>query len=152
NGNLPSRASMASIGPLAFTNRARFFGDIDSDRTPGDAPSASHTSRRAELIEPRSQFVCHPLPVTRSCGRPDNTTMNVGEVRGKARIPAPPSFRVIAREIGNLLDSRAKTCRTHQRAVRAGQASGSDIVPAGILVIPVQHFFDAGIVHASAHV
>ena len=52
---------------FAFTYCFDFFSNIDCNRTPCYAPSATNTTRCAELIDPGGKFVCYPMAVTRFC-------------------------------------------------------------------------------------
>ena len=51
------------IHRLIAAYRGNFFGEIDAHRTPGNAAATTDATRRAELVDPRSQFVRKPLPV-----------------------------------------------------------------------------------------
>ena len=56
--------------------------------------------------------------------------MHVGEVRVEAGIPALPTLRVLAGQVGDVLDRGAEARGTDHRAVGAGQAAAGDVVPA----------------------
>jgi len=67
-----------SSAPIPRTLVSRQIGDVDSHRTPGNAPSAADTPRTTELIDPGSQFMRHPLVITGFYRRPYAAAMNVG--------------------------------------------------------------------------
>ena len=41
----------------------RFFGDIDSHRTPADTAPAAHTTAAVELVMPTAQLMRQPLAI-----------------------------------------------------------------------------------------
>src|SRR5215831_258281 len=77
--------------------------------------------------------------------------MNVREVGGKAGVPPPPALRVLAFQIGDIFHGAAETGRADHRAIGARQASPGYVIPARVLVIAVEQFFDAGRFHSPAH-
>src|SRR5579885_357378 len=48
----PTRSGLRFRPEIRRANRCRLLGDVDPDRTPGDAASAPDASRAAELIDP----------------------------------------------------------------------------------------------------
>src|SRR5713101_6217292 len=55
--------SLLGRGVIAFSNSTDFFGNVNANRAPGDAPAASHASRGAKLVNPGAQFMGHPLAI-----------------------------------------------------------------------------------------
>src|SRR5215831_5881586 len=93
---------------IGFPNSPNLFRNIDSHRAPRDAAAATYTARRLKLIDPRSQLVRHPLPVARVCRRPHDTSVNGGMIGRETRVPSPPSFSVIARDVRYVLNGAAE--------------------------------------------
>src|SRR5262245_33037210 len=50
-------------GTIAITDGPYLFGDVDRDRTPGDAAPASNAARGTKLIDPGGQLVRQPLAI-----------------------------------------------------------------------------------------
>src|SRR6266542_2577499 len=141
------RPSFAS----GFANGPRLFGDVNSHRAPRDAASAADAARSSELIDPRRQFVRHPLPVARPRRRAHAASVNVGEIHREARIPSAPPLGVLARQIRHVFHSRAETGRADHRAIGAGQAARGDVVPTRMFVVAVKQPFNVIGVERAAH-
>src|SRR6516162_488657 len=93
---------------LRLADGADLLRNVDSHRTPGDAPSAANAPRGAELIDPRRQLVRHPLAVA-SAGRGTNApTVDVRERHGETGVPLAPALRMFARQVGDIFDRRAE--------------------------------------------
>src|SRR5512144_3277541 len=110
------RIGLALVG---FPDRARLFGDVDADRTPGDAAPAAHAARAVELIEPGRELVRHPLAVARAGGPAHRAAVDVRVVHREAGVPVLVALDVRAVEVGDVLDRRAEARRAHHRAVAA---------------------------------
>ena len=55
---------------VGLPNSADFLGDIDGNGTPGNAAAAADAAGSLKLIDPRREFVSHPLPVAGERRRP----------------------------------------------------------------------------------
>ncbi len=81
-----SRVSMAAFLRRDWRRGGRrsdgadLLGNINAYRTPRDAAAAAHTPRAAKLVNPGSQLVGHPLPVSRLGGAANTAAVNVREV------------------------------------------------------------------------
>jgi hypothetical protein len=62
----------------------------------------------------------------------------------EARVPLAPPLGMLALEIGNILNRRAKARGTNHGAIRAGQAAVGHVVPSRMLIISIEKFFDSG--------
>src|SRR5579864_734802 len=69
-----------STSAVARSDRRRLLGDVDADRAPGDASTASHTARGLELIPPCAQLVGHPLAVAAAHGGSYRAAVNERKV------------------------------------------------------------------------
>src|ERR1035437_5645177 len=127
-----------------------FLRNVDSHRAPGNAAPAAHTSRSAELVDPRRQLVGHPLAVTSFAGSADAASVDIGKTLREARIQTAPALGMFASNIGYVFDRGAETRGADHGAVGAGQAAGGNVVPAWMLEILVEQIFDALSVDASA--
>ncbi len=105
------------------SNGGDFLGQIDADRTPGDASPAPDAAGRAELVDPRGQLVRQPLAVSRADLVPHIAAVHVAEVDVEARIPLPVALDMLARQIADFVDRTAETGRADHRAVGAGQTA-----------------------------
>ena len=76
-----------------FEEFGDFLGQIDSDRAPGDASTATDASAGIELIVPGGEFVSKPLAVTGLDRVSDRGARGVGKVGVEARVPATFSNR-----------------------------------------------------------
>src|SRR5208283_196898 len=133
----------------SFPQRADLFGNINAYGTPGDTAPATYASGTAKLINPRCQLVRHPLPVARLAGGSYAASVNVGKTLGKAGIPLPPAFRVVAGHIAGVFHRGAEASGTNHGAIGASQAAGSDVVPARMVEILMQQLLDPGVVDAA---
>src|SRR5262245_61315232 len=134
-----------------FANGQRLFGDVNSHRTPCDAPPAADASRSSELVYPRRQFVRHPLPVARPRRRAHAAAVNVSEIHREARVPPAPSLGMLARQIRHVFHGRAETGRANHRAIGAGQTARGNIVPARMFVVAIEQAFNVSGVERAAH-
>ena len=133
------------------SDRRRFLGDVDADRTPGDAPTAADAARGPELIPPRTQLVGHPLAVAAAHRLANRSAVDVREVAREAGRPFPhPLTRVAVRRL-RLDIITAEAGRAGQRAVAAAQAACGDVVPARVLEIALQQLGQPVGVHGAAH-
>ena len=96
-----------------------FFGDINTNRAPGDAASTAYTAGRSELIVPRCELMSQPLTVARPDIVANHPAVHGAEIRIKARIPLAMPLDVFHRQIRHFRDGTAETGRTDHRAVRA---------------------------------
>src|SRR5512139_3742261 len=126
------------LGMPGPSERLHLFGEVDACRTPRDAATAADTAGHAELLRPGRELVREPLAVARPDRGPDASAVDVGEIRGEARVPTPGPHRLRSREIGRVFDGRAEAGRADHRAVPAGEAAARHVVPAGILVAPAE--------------
>src|SRR5262245_2103932 len=110
------------VSSLARSDRGQLLGDVDPDRAPRDAAAAADAARAAELVVPRAELVREPLSVPRPVRGPDATPVDVRVLDREARVPRAHALRVVAREVGDVLDARAETGRADQRAIPAGEA------------------------------
>src|SRR5215472_10819966 len=95
----------------------QFFGNIDSHWAPCDTPPTPDAARGAELVDPRSQLMRHPLAVPRLGRGPHAAAVYIGEIHGEAGVPPPPAFGVVAGHIAHVLDGCAEAGGTHHRTV-----------------------------------
>jgi hypothetical protein len=82
---------------LTPANGSHFFRQVDSDRTPCNAPPAANAARNIELVDPRRQFVRQPLPIPRANVIAHQAAIHVAEIDIEARVPLPDTFYLIAR-------------------------------------------------------
>ncbi len=127
----------------------RFFGQIDSNRTPGDTSSTPDAAGGSELVGPGSQFVSHPLAESCLGGGPHTAAVDVGKAHGEAGVPPAPAFCMMAGDVADVFDGRAEARRTDHRATRTRQTSARNIVPSWMLEILVEQLLDAGRVDAA---
>src|SRR6185503_19810693 len=102
---MPSSPSIAA--PFS-ANCADLLGDVDADRTPGDAASAADTAGGAELIDPVGQLVRHPLSVARLGRAAHRSAMDVGKIHGEAGVPSPLALGCAGQRI-LILDGSTET-------------------------------------------
>src|SRR5581483_4514773 len=124
---------------------------VDPDRAPRDVAPAADAAGRAELVVPGRHLVRQPLPVTRSSGRAHAAAVDVRVIDGEARVPDPPALGMVAAEVTDVLDVRAETRRTDERAVPAREATRGDVVPPRILEIPHEQVADVVRVEGPPH-
>src|SRR5512134_2525626 len=81
-----SRSSTIAISlpPVVGADRRRFFGDVDADRAPRDAPPTADAAVDPELIDPVRELVGHPLAIARADLPAHATAVNVGMAERKA--------------------------------------------------------------------
>src|SRR5579864_216662 len=126
-----------------------FLSDVDSYGTPGNAPSAAYTSRSAELVDPRSQLVSHPLAIASFSGSANVAPVDVRKAQREARVPTAPALGLMTGHVGYVLYRGAKTGGTDHGAVGARQAASGDVVPAWVVEVLVQQLFDSDSIDAS---
>src|SRR5664280_13120 len=113
------------------------LGQIDSDGTPRDAPTAAHAPRSVELVPPGRQLVGEPLPVPGRRACPHRPAVEKGVLDVEARGPSAPALHRTG-QVGHVVHVAAETGGAHQRAVPTGQAALSHLVPAGVVDVPVE--------------
>ncbi len=99
-----ARSASMSFRTVCLPDSADLLGDIDGYGTPGNTAAASDTTRSLKLVDPRREFVSHPLPVPGKCRRAHRSSMDVGMVCRETGIPAAPAFRMVACQIRYLFD------------------------------------------------
>src|SRR5512143_932374 len=145
-------ASVSGPGPrVRRADGRRFLRDVDGHGAPGDAAAAADATGAAELVDPARQLVRHPLAVARAARLAHAAAMDVGMVEGEAGIPGACPLRLAPAEVGHVADTGAEAGWADQRAVATGQTAAGDIVPAGMLSVPVQQLLDGGRVERPAH-
>ena len=118
---------MFGLGGLAELRG--LFRDVDSNRTPGDTPSAADASGGSELLVPRGELVGHPLSVSRGPGGADVLSGHIREFEGEAGAPTAPALRVCAGQIRMIVDVVTEAGGADHRAVSAGQAPLCNLLP-----------------------
>ena len=83
-------------------------GDVDSHRTPGDAPAASDTARCVELVVPGGELVGHPLPVAARRAHPMGSAMHHRELEVEAGVPLPDTLGASISQLPAILDGAAE--------------------------------------------
>src|SRR5215471_16858710 len=136
---------------LAFPELPDLFGDVDPDGAPRDAPPAPRAAAGVELVPPGGELVADPLPVAAPGGVANAAAVQVRVLKREAGIPGPPPFRVLSRQIADVLDIRAEAGGADQGAVGAGQAPLGDVVPAGILPVAGEELADPPVLHLAPH-
>ena len=116
-----------------------FLGQVDAHRTPGDAPTAPDAARRAELIDPSSQFMGEPHSVPVLNRRPEVFSMNIAMVGCKAGVPHTGVLRMLEVQGRSLLHAMTKTGGTDHGAVRTGKTACRDLVPPWMIVGVIQN-------------
>src|SRR3569833_932070 len=127
------------------------FGDVDTDRAPGDAAPAAVAAGGAELIDPARELVGHPLAITRTGALPDTAAMDVAVLQSETGIPGPHPLGAGARKIAVVLDRGAEAGRADHGAVAAAQAALGDLVPARMLQIALQQLLQPLGFHPATH-
>jgi len=97
-----------------------FFGEVNSDGTPGDTPPASDASRHTELVDPGGEFVREPHAVPVFGGGAEIFSVDVAVIRGEARIPDSGMFRLLIVQGRSFFYTVAKTGGADHRTVGAG--------------------------------
>src|SRR5689334_524631 len=144
--------SMASVSAsVARADGGQLLGHVDPDRAPRDAPPAADAPGAAELVVPGAELVRQPLTVTGARGRPYRAAVDVRVVDREAGVPASHALGVIPGHVGHVLDARAEARRADERAVAAGEAARSDLVPPLVPEIPGEEVADVGRVEPAPH-
>src|SRR5271157_3040726 len=134
--------SSVSILP-SFPYSPNLLGNIDPHRTPGNTTAAANTSRTAELVDPRSQFVGHPLPVARLGGGSDTSPMDIRKTLREAGIPPAPTLGVVTGYVAHIFHGCTEARRADHGAIGAGQAACGNVIPARMLEVLVEKLFDS---------
>src|SRR3954447_25377227 len=90
------------------TDRRHLLGDVDRDRAPRDAAPAADAAGRAELVDPGRQLVRHPLAVARAAGAAHAPAVHVRVLEREARVPHARALRLLAGQVGRVLDRGAE--------------------------------------------
>jgi hypothetical protein len=125
---------------ILLLNYLCLFGDVNSNRTPGDTPAAAHTTVGGKLVAPIRQLVGQPLAVTRHGSGADATTEDVRKIAGKAGIPFSDPLSSSASQIGVIFNGSAEACGADQSAVATGEATNANPVPLRMLRPALQGF------------
>ena len=139
-------------GPRSGPDRCRLFGDVDPDRTPGDATSAADATRAAELVEPARQLVSDPLAVARlasNCRTLPPWMYEKSSVKQESQRRTRSA--TVLGEVGCVVDGRAKARRADHRAIGAGKTAFCDLIPARMVGVGLQQFFKAVGVEVAPH-
>src|SRR5690606_15863540 len=131
------RASRLRIG----LDRGELRGDVDADRTPGDAAATPDAPAHAELTDPRGELVGHPLAVALARVRPKLCAVDGRVLGGEARVPLAHALAALGPDDRALFDAVAKAGRTHERAVATAQAALGDVVPAWVVEVVEQQLW-----------
>src|SRR6266540_1282854 len=160
NGCAERMASSVSMRPVLWrrrrrrldrTDRGDLLGEVDPHRTPGDAAPAADTSGGSELVDPGRQLVREPLPVARARGGTHAAAVEVRVLEREARVPPAPALGALARQVGDVLDGRAEARGAYQRAVGTRETARRHVVPARMLIAPVEQLLDAAGVERPPH-
>src|SRR5262245_21870716 len=103
-----SPRTASSVSMLALLGRAdggQLLGDVDPDRTPRDATAAADAAGLAELVVPGPELVGQPLAVARPAGGANRTAVDVRVLDRVAGVPQPYALRVLAGQVGVILDA-----------------------------------------------
>ena len=87
HGASPGDVADDRTAPSLRPDGGRLLGEVDADRTPGDAPAAPHAARGIELVPPGRELVGEPLAVARGGGGADRAAVEVRVVEVEARRP-----------------------------------------------------------------
>src|SRR5215469_14039612 len=147
-GCSPMMRSRGSIFS-SFPNGADLFGDVDADRTPGNAASTADASRTAELVDPRGELVGHPLAIAPLGRSSDAASVNIRKVLCETGIPAAPALGVITANFAYILDGCTKACGTNHGAIGTRQTTTGHIVPPRVLEVLVEKLFDSRSIDAA---
>src|SRR5512144_362650 len=134
--------SAISLPPVVGTDRCRFFGDVDADRAPRDAPPTADTAGDPELIDPVRELVGHPLAITRADLPAHATAVNVGMAECEAGIPTLNALRNPAGKVGDIVNDEAEAGGADERAVAAGEAAFGHLSPPRMLHVALQQLLE----------
>src|SRR6266508_4752012 len=160
NGCAERMASSISMRPVPWrrrrrrldrTNRGDLLGEVDPHRTPGDAAPAADASGGSELVDPGRQLVREPLPVARARRGTHAAAVEVRVLEREARVPPAPALGALARQVGDVLDGRAEARWAYQGAVGTRETARRHVVPARMLIAPVEQLLDAAGVERPPH-
>src|SRR5258708_6929203 len=95
--------SLAHLLPLTVrcSDCRNLFGDINTYRTPCDAPSAADAAGHIELVIPRSKLMRKPLAIPAPDAWPKIAAMNLCKIGTEAAVPAAHAFGGFQAQIGH---------------------------------------------------
>lgn len=127
------------------------LGQIDADRTPGDAATTADTAGTAILIVPSRKLMRQPLAIACRGAMAHAATMQIGEFGRIARISSSRARDALTAKITDVCDRSAHASRAHHGAVATGKAAFADFGPARVLQITKQQVMKIGARDLSAH-
>src|SRR5580765_5620436 len=88
-GNRADRSVAARRSATCSTVGVREIRNVDAGWAPCDAATAADAPGGTELVDPRGELVCHPLPVARLRRTSDRPAVEVGVLGVEAGVPHP---------------------------------------------------------------